>query len=217
MKKKLILKAIAIPLLILGLLFIIVMTTPVGYIVTALCGVEYYSKLNYELHDIETDGRMPPDLINVMLGGSPPKRAMPIPCILFTSHYKHKTIIVNLRIPQKYKEFQYIELSKLTLRLDDNRTDNMLPVSAPIRFFLGNHEHNKRYRYYSGRHLRHTINNINGQEKARFDSTLWPPTKKATLIVEGTLLTTTGENKAFKQVSTWLLNKHKGFRKVSMP
>lgn len=89
--------------------------------------------------------------------------------------------------------------------------------TAPIWFFFGSHEHASRYRYYSKRQYKYDLKNYSHQHNARFDSALWPPTDKATLIAEGIVVTPTGEREPFRQVSVWGMERDKGFRKVSMP
>jgi len=185
---------LALPGIFLALLLVLLVMlsfTPAGYAVASIFGTEYYVESDYELHEIEMVGALPPSFNLVLLGT--PKIEMPIPGFLFYHRDQHKLITVNLRVPRELGDVQHIELTKLELQLDDGRMENLLTAADPLTFFLADHKH---------------------QHKARFDSSLWPPTETAKLIAEGILTTVSGNSEPFRQTSKWQVEEKKGFRKV---
>ena len=190
-------------------------STIVGYAIVVWFGVEYFTQSVGGRQNLEKEGDAP-DLFYMHVAQEYKSKEL-IPCFLYyESGRPYKMLaVLGFSKDEVDAQYQYIDLTRLDLILEDGRKEKLLERPSPLRLYFGDHEHAHRYFCYSAGRLEHvTAESKEHHTRAHFYSSLWPSTKQATLIAEGAFRHNTGEYLPFRQVSVWKFSRDWGFRKI---
>ena len=147
------------------------------------------------------------------------KRKELIPCLLYCDLTRPFEMFAVLSISKDEADaqYQYLDLMRLELILEDGRKENLLGYPYLFRLYFGEHEYAQRFFSYRAGRLEYLIEECKmHRSRAYFSSSLWPPAKQATLIAEGALRLNAGEIRPFRQVSVWQFGRDWGIRRIHL-
>ena len=211
--KKLIIIPTALACMYLALLAL--QSTIVGYALVVWFGVEYFTQAVGERQQLEKEGDAP-NLFNLHIGQNYKDREL-IPCLLYYKSARPNNMFVLLEISKDEADakFQYLDLTRLELILEDDRKENLLECPDPLRVYFGDHKDAHRFCNYNAGRLENLLEGCKTHHtRVYFYSSLWPPRRQVTLIAEGTFRRNTGEDLPFRQVSVWKFSRDWEFRKI---
>ena len=189
--------------------------TIVGYVLAVWFAVEYYNDSVCERQNFEKDGDTP-DLFYLLVFQEYKYKEL-IPCLLYgklTRPHKISAVLCISRDEADAK-YQCLGLTRMELILDDGRKENLLERDPLPILYFGEREYARRFSSYNAGRVENAIEEYKEpHRRAYFSSSLWPPTKQATLIAEGKFQCNTGEYLPFRQVSVWKFSRDWGFRKI---
>ena len=191
-------------------------STEVGYALIVLFGVECFNQSICGCQSLEKEGDAP-DLFYIYIVQNYKDTEL-IPCLFYYESTRPNKMLAILGISKDETDakYQYLDLTRLELVLEDGRKENLLASPSPLRLYFGGHEYAHRFFSYRAGRLEHVIKESKEHHsRAHFYSSLWPPTEQATLIAEGTFRREMGEDLPFRQVSVWKFSRRWGFRKIT--